>query len=153
MAENDRKANTVTQWRTRDKLLCPVKIWASITRRILSFKGANKNSPVSLMKHKNSIINDTAEKIADLCRGGVVAIRETKLSICRSEIGTKSIRSVATMVMYLSGVSFLLIMLIGRWSSTAFLKYISTRGISSKMIKYSHSNTSKTQQKRTEWRI
>ena len=44
------------------------------------------------------------------------------------------------MAMYLSGVPVLYIMLIGRWSSTAFLKYIRKQvqeflqGISSKMI-------------------
>jgi hypothetical protein len=45
------------------------------------------------------------------------------------------------MAMYLVGVSVFSIMLIGRWSSTAFLKYIGKKaqeflqGISSKMIK------------------
>ena len=91
--KNDRKANIVTQWQTSDELLCPVKIWASITRRILSYKGANKNSPVSLLKHKSQIINVTEEMIADLCHDGVVTIGETKLGIRRSEIGTRSIRS------------------------------------------------------------
>ncbi len=40
--KNDRKANTLTQWRTADELLCPVKIWASLVRRMLSYKGTNK---------------------------------------------------------------------------------------------------------------
>jgi hypothetical protein len=138
--KNDRKADTVTQWRTSDELLCSVKIWASLTRRILSYKGANKNSPISLVKHKSQIINITGETIADLCRDGVVAISKTKLGIRRSEIGTRSIRSGAVMAMYLAGVPVFSIMLIGRWSSTAFLKYIQkqiqkfSQGISSKMI-------------------
>jgi hypothetical protein len=120
--------------------LCPVKIWASIIRRILSYKRANKNSPVSLLKHKSKIINITGEMIDDLCRDGVVTIGETKLGIRRSEIGTRSIRSGAAMAMYLAGVPVFLIMLIGRWSSTAFLKYIRkqvqefSQGISSKVI-------------------
>ena len=138
--KNDRKADTVTQWRTVGKLLCPVKIWASLIRRILSHKGTNENSSVSLAKHNNKIINVTGEMIADLCRNGVVTIGETKLGICQSEIGTKSICSGAAMAMYLSGVSVFSIMLIGRLSSTAFLKYIRkqvqefSHGISSKMI-------------------
>jgi hypothetical protein len=138
--KNDRKADTVTQWRTADELLCPVKIWASLVRRILSYKGTNKNSPVSLTKHKNKIINVTWEMIADLCRDGVATIGETKLGILRSEIGTHSIRSGAVMAIYLSGVPVFSIMLIGRWSSTAFPKYIQkqvqefSQGISLKMI-------------------
>ncbi len=139
--KNDRKADTITQWRTADKLLCPVKIWAMLVRRILSYKGTNKNSPVSLAKHKNKIINVTGEMMADLCPDGVATIGKTKLGILRSEIGTHSIRSGAVMAMYLSGVPVFSIMLIRRWSSTAFLKYIRKQdqeflqGISSKMIK------------------
>ncbi len=78
--------------------------------------------------------------IADLCRDRVVTIGETKLGILRSEIGTHSIRSGAAIAMYLSGVPVFSIMLIGRWSSTAFIKYIRKnvqeflQGISSKMI-------------------
>jgi len=110
--KNDRKADAVTQWWTSDELLCPVKIWTSLTRRILSYKGPNKNSPISLVKHMSQIINITGEMIADLCRDGVVAIGETKLGIRRSEIGTRSIRSGAAMAMYLDGVPVFSIMLI-----------------------------------------
>ena len=138
--KNDRKANTVTQWRTADKLLCPVKIWALLVRRILSYIGNNEHSPVSLAKHNNKIINVTGETITDLCHDGVVTMGETKLGILRSEIGTKSIRSGAVMATYLSRVPVFSVMLIGIWSSTAFLKYILKQvqeflqGISSKMI-------------------
>jgi len=110
----------------------PSKNWASLTRRILS--------PISLVKHKSQIINITREMIADLCRDGVVAIGKTKLGIRRSEIGTRSICPGAVMAMYLARVPVFLIMLIGKWSSTAFLKYIRkqvqefSQGISSKMI-------------------
>ena len=133
-------ADTVTQWQTFDELLCPVQMCALIIRRIMSYKETNKNSPVSLVKHKSQIINVTGEMIANLCHGGVVTIGEIKLGIRRSETGTRSIRSGAAMDMYLAGVSVFLIMLIGRWSSTAFLKYIRKQvqellqGISSKMI-------------------
>ena len=43
--KNDRKADTLTQWRTSDELLCPVNIWASLIRKISSYKGAIKDSP------------------------------------------------------------------------------------------------------------
>ena len=49
--KNDRKTDTVTQWRTADKLLCPVKIWASLVTRIPSYKGTNENSPVSPLQN------------------------------------------------------------------------------------------------------
>ena len=104
------------------------------------YKGAIKNSPDSLVKHKSQITNVTWEMIANFCRNGVVMIGETKLGIRRSEIGTRSIRSGAAMALYLAGVPVFSIMLVGRWSSTAFLKYIRKQvqeflqGISSKMI-------------------
>jgi hypothetical protein len=141
---NDRKTTgkpiTVTQWRTPDDLLCPVKIWASITNRILSYEGANENSPVSLAKYKHNIINVTAEMTDDVCRDGVVAIGERKLGILRSDIRTGTLRSRAAMAMCLAGVLVFSIMLVGRWSSKAFLKYIRKQvqeflhGISSKMM-------------------
>jgi len=40
--KNGRKADTVTQWWSSEELLYPVKIWASITRRILSYRGQTK---------------------------------------------------------------------------------------------------------------
>ena len=78
--------------------------------------------------------------VANLLKDGVIAIGETKLGIHRSEVGTHSIRSGAAMAMYLAGVPIFSIMLIGCWSSLAFLKYIRKQvqefsfGISSKMI-------------------
>ena len=148
--KNDRKWDTVTQWRTSDPVMCPVKLWASIIRRILTLKGTNQDSPVSLAPHRNSTISITSEIVANLLKDGVVAIGETKLGIDRSEVGTHSIRSGAAMAMYLAGVPVFSIMLIGRWSSLAFLKYIRKQvqefsfGISSKMIEvqsFKHINT------------
>jgi hypothetical protein len=138
--KNNRKSDTVTQWKTADPILCPVKIWASIVRRILSYKGTTKNSPVSLILHRKKLISVTLTMIINLIRDGVVGIGEAKLGIKRWEVGTHSIRSGAAMAMYLAGVPIFSIMLIGQWSSTVFLNYIRrqvqefSHGISSKMI-------------------
>ena len=35
--KNERKSDTVTQWKMADPVLCLVKIWASIVTRILSY--------------------------------------------------------------------------------------------------------------------
>jgi hypothetical protein len=78
--------------------------------------------------------------IVNLIRDGIVTIGETKLGINWSEIGSKSIRSGAAMAMYLAGTLVFMIMLVGHWPSTAFLKYIRKQvqeflhGISLKMI-------------------
>ena len=57
-------------------------------------------------------------------RAAAMVIGEEKLGFKSSEIGTHSIRSGAAMAMYLYNVSVYTIMLIGRWSSDAFLLYI-----------------------------
>ena len=120
--------------------MCPVKLWASIVTQILSYMGSTKDSPVFLAQHRNSTISITFEMVANLLKDGIVAIGETKLGIHRSEIGTHSIRSRAATAMYLAGAPIFSVMLIGRWLSLAFLKYIQKQvqefsfGISSKII-------------------
>jgi hypothetical protein len=104
--------------------MCPVKLWASIITRILSYKGTNQDSHVSLAQHRNNNISITLEMVANILKDCFVAIGETKLGIHRSEVRTHSIRSGAAMAMYLAGVPIFSIMLIGSWSSLAFLKYI-----------------------------
>jgi hypothetical protein len=47
-----------------------------------------------------------------------------KLNIKPGDIGTHSIRSGATMAMYLGDVPMYSIMMLGRWLSDAFLRYI-----------------------------
>ena len=51
-------------------------------------------------------------------------VGEDHLGFHPNDIGTHSIRSVATMSMYLDGVPTFTIILIGRWSSDVFLQYI-----------------------------
>jgi hypothetical protein len=78
--------------------------------------------------------------VANLLKDGVIEIGETKLGIHRSEVGTHSVQSGAAMAIYLAGVPIFSIMLIGRWLSLAFLKYIQKQvqefsfGISLKLI-------------------
>ncbi len=130
----------MTQWKTSDPVMCPVKLWAFIVERILTYKGTNKDSPISLALHRNSTISITSEMVANLLNDGIIAIGEMKLGIHHSEVGTHSIRSGAAMAMYLAGVPIFSIMLIGQWLSLAFLKYIRKQvqefsfGISLKMI-------------------
>jgi len=50
-----------------------------------------------------------------------MVIGEEELGIKAMDMGTHSIRSGATMAMYLAGVPVFTIMLVGRWSSDAFL--------------------------------
>ena len=70
---------------------------------------------------------NSAEIVAAL-RDAVVAIGEDVLGFKIEQVGTHSIRSEAAMAMYLGECQVNTIMLIGRWSSDAFLRYIRKQG-------------------------
>ena len=66
----------------------------------------------------------TSNHVIDAQRDVVGAIGEARLGIKKEDAGTHSIRSDAAIEMYLSKCPVFMIMLIGRWSSDAFLCYI-----------------------------
>ena len=75
-------------------------------------------------------------------RDAVDAIGEEKLGFKKEDVGTHSIRSGGAMAMYLGDCPIYTIMLIGRWSSEDFLKYIRkqveqfSQNVSRKMIRF-----------------
>jgi hypothetical protein len=122
--KNGRKNNTITQWKTFDNILCPVIQWAAIVHRISHYTGATPDTPVSAVWTHGRLEHVTGKIVEAALGDGVVALGEPKLRIRRHEVGTHSIRSGSAMAMYLGGVPVFAIMLIGRWSSTAFMTYI-----------------------------
>jgi hypothetical protein len=96
-----------------DPIMWPIKLWASIITRILSYKGTAKISPVSLAIHRNKLISIMSEMISNLIKDGIVPIGKTKLGILCSKVRTHSIRCRSAMAMYLVGVPIFSIMLIG----------------------------------------
>jgi hypothetical protein len=60
----------------------------------------------------------------NVLRDTVGAIGEVKLGINKEDVGTHSIRLGAAMANYLGECPVFMIMLIGRWSSDTFLRYI-----------------------------
>lgn len=122
--KNDLRFDTVTQFATGDFLLCPVRAWAAIVRRILGYPGADENTPVSAVWRYDRIEHITSAMMVESLRDAVKAIGEDKLGFKAEEIGTHSIRSGAVMAMSLGECLVYLIMMIGRWSSDAFLRYI-----------------------------
>ena len=65
----------------------------------------------------------SAEMVAAL-RDAVCAIIEDKLVFKAEQVGTHYQRSGAAMAVYLGECPFYTIMMVGRWSSDAFLRYI-----------------------------
>jgi hypothetical protein len=71
--------------------------------------------------HKGKLKEGTSKMILNCLRAVVHHVGEDNLGLKVSEMGTHSIRSGAAMAMYLADVPVFTIMLIGCWSSDAFL--------------------------------
>ncbi len=109
---------------SEDILLCPVRAAVSIVKRIRSYLGTTQNSPISTVLNGRIIERVTSAQMINLLRDAVDAIGEVKLGIKKEDIGMHLIRSGAAMAMYLGECPVFVIMLIGCWSSDAFLRYI-----------------------------
>ena len=125
--KNGRKFNTITQWKTSDPILCPVLQWAAIVTRITTYPGSLDATPVSAVWNRGRIEHINSKTVENALRDGVKAYGESALRIDAREVGTHSIRSGSAMAMYLGGVPVFAIMMIGRWASDSFMKYIRTQ--------------------------
>lgn len=77
--KNERKFDTITQWRTHDPILCPVKQWANIVTRISSYRGATKNTPVSTVWRYNHLDQITTAEVITTLQDAVKAYGEDDL--------------------------------------------------------------------------
>jgi hypothetical protein len=121
MQKKDKKNNTVIQMASGDINMCPVRMAAAIVQRIQSYRGANNDTPISAYWHFNRIDYVTSKQVIAAMKDAIQAIGEDVMHIKKSEIGTHLIRSGAAMAMFLSNCLVCLIMMIGCWSSNAFL--------------------------------
>jgi len=124
MQKNDLKNETVIHGRTDDPILCPVKQWARLVNRIWTYPGTTEDTPVCTVWRHDRREQVTSRQVITSLRAACATIGSAHLGFEPDEIGTHSLRSGAAMEMYLAGVPVYTIMLIGRWSSDAFLRYI-----------------------------
>ena len=140
MQKKDDKNDTVHHKATKDRTMCPIRAAAELVRRIRSYANTNNETPISAVLIGSRINHVTGKQVADVLKDTVRAIGEDVLNIKADEVGTHSLRSGAAMAMFLGGLPVYLIMLMGRWSSDAFLRYIRkqveqfSHDVSSKMI-------------------
>ena len=138
--KNDRR----THERTGDPVMCPVLRLASLVERVLRrVPGAGPDTPVSSTRKGRERSDITAEtlrkhlRLACTMGGG-----KTVFGYAAADIGTRSIRSGAAMGLFLMNHPVAKIMILGRWSSDAFLDYIRpqvlewTNQMSSDMIRH-----------------
>ena len=122
----------VTQSRTGHPLFCPVVAAAHIVMRMMEMvkKGELKekdywNTPIfayTTSKGKRGVVKAwiARKMLRDFIGQGEYA----DLGLDPDRLGLHSIRASAAMAMYLNKVPVYTIMLLGRWSSDAFLRYI-----------------------------
>ena len=122
--------------------MCPVRSWAKLAQRVLAYEGSSDSTPVNTYFDQDKGIMTLLSSTSML-----ISIRQTVsymgvdiLGFSEHEVGTHSNRSGSAMAMYLAGVPVFTIMLIGRWSSDAFLLYIRSQvqsfssGIAQRML-------------------
>ena len=135
--KNKQRNITVTQPRS-GKQLCPVTSWGKIVQRVLSYKGSSSTSPVNTVMIGNKRHYIHSREMMKHLQHTVDNI--SGLGFTGKDIGTHSIRSSFAMALYLSRRPVSTIMLMGRWSSDAFLLYIRrqvqefSKGVSSDMV-------------------
>ena len=122
--KKDERNDTVTQLASKHAPFCPVWAWAALVQRIWSYPGACPETPVSAVWRSGRIQHVTSSEVVEALRSAVIKIGEDSLGFKAEDVGTHSIRSGAAMAMYLGECRVYSIMMIGRWSSDAFLRYI-----------------------------
>lgn len=124
--KNGTKMDKRTHQRTNDPVLCPVRCASALVKRIYD-RVPNASEDTTL---------DTMYLVERRCRVSGALIRQHLRSSCTAlggketfgystgDIGTRSLRSGAAMSLFLMNHSVHKIMILGRWSSDAFLVYI-----------------------------
>jgi hypothetical protein len=141
--------DTVSHQKSGDTLgngeMCPVRACVALIVRAKCFPIPTSkfpDMPINIAFINNRLWHIPSSMILDVIRRTVKDIGEEKLGFGPDDVGTHSNRSGGAMSMFLSGTPVYTIMLVGRWSSDAFMRYIrkqvlaASHGISQKMLTY-----------------
>ena len=141
--KNDWQSKSVHMFKTKDKVLCPVKAWARVIQRLMAtIDDFSVDTVVCAYKSNNTVIHLTGDLVRSKLQTIVELMGEDTLGFSKDDIGLHSIRAGGAMAMFLSGVCEIIIQRVGRWSSFAFLEYIReqvdcfTAGVSTKMLEH-----------------
>ena len=100
----------------------------NILQRILAYPKITINSQINLFTINTEIQELKSPQMVEKLRSAGRLVTEENLGFSVKEFGTQSFRSGAAMSLFLGGVQTISIMMIERWSSDAFLKYIRKQG-------------------------
>jgi hypothetical protein len=99
-------------------------LWARLVSRIWTYPGASLDTNVCTVWQNGRMEHITSKTILQHLRAACATIGSACLEFKPHKIGTHSLRSGAAIEMYLGEITVYTIMLIGRWSSDAFLRNI-----------------------------
>jgi hypothetical protein len=124
--KNGRKMDSRTQRRTGDPHLCPVIRYAAQVQRILrTVPDATGSTTINTISLDGKVGLITNTYILNILRNTCYSFGgKATFGFDPHEIGNKSIRSGAAMALFINDISTAKIMILGRWSSDAFLVYI-----------------------------
>ncbi len=125
--------------------MCPVRAAVEIVKRIYSYglpEDKIKDIQINFVKLGSLTYTIPSSVILVRLRAAVQTLGVEKLGFGPDEIGTHSNRSGGAMGMFLAGTPVYTIMLMGRWSSDAFMRYLRkqvislSHGIATKMLTF-----------------
>jgi hypothetical protein len=129
--KRDIRNDTISHQQSGDKEgtgnMCPLKAAISIVRRIYSYgllQGKVHDAQINLVRSGSDLFTIPSSMFLQRIRYTVDLLGPEKLGITSNEVGTHSNRSGEAMGMFLPGTPIYTIMLMGHWSSDAFMRYI-----------------------------
>ncbi len=123
--KTEKKNQSVFHHSTNHPILCPIKIWASIIKRILHIPESLPNTTVNTILLANGSKQYLSNNhLITKLRLAARIIGQDELGFTPSEIGLHSLCSGTAMAMFLAGIPISMIKLMGRWASEAFVDYI-----------------------------
>jgi hypothetical protein len=160
--KRDLRDDTITQSRSGNRVYCPVIACATIVREMLADKWGPKDYVYKYRQENGTWSSVTSQAALLMLRQFLRDTNSELLNIKPDECGLHSLRSSAAMAMYLNGIPVYTIMLLGRWSSDAFLRYIRkqvtefSKGVARRMIQrpvYYHVSHAEHEDPRTHNRL
>ena len=121
--------------------LCPVKSWALLKQRILSYNNTSIKSKVNTFSLNNRLVEITSEEVRRHLRKHILFIDPLQNHYKINKIGTHSIRTSFANILHSVGIDKVTVMMIGRWASDAYMRYIRynladfSKHISTRMVK------------------
>ena len=112
--KNDWRSKSVHMFRTKHSILCPVKAWAKVIKRlIVTIPDFNENTQVCEYHSNNSTMKIIGDLVHTKLRSVVELMGEDHLGFSKDDIGLHSICAGGAMAMFLSGLCEIIIQRVG----------------------------------------